>query len=87
MPNIYRCSVTECCEFNLIADCEDDAFDWIQTHTIADVKMNTKKYTMDYDEEILYKIAGMTDNKKEVLDSAIDITSDKEGEGDGGEGI
>jgi len=49
----YECKMIRETTFLLKADNEDDALEWLYTHTADDVEMNVDDYTDDYSEEIV----------------------------------
>lgn len=54
MAKIFRCRMTKYIEFDIKADSEDDASDWISTHTMNDVDNKTSDYKEEWDEDVLY---------------------------------
>lgn len=70
---VYKVRIIEEISFNILADSEDDALDYIRTHSISDITSITDDYSSYYDEEVIEKI--YNDNLSED-DYAIDITTD-----------
>lgn len=52
MSKIYECTMTETLTFNLKADNEEQAQDWLQTHSIQDVQKETTLYDINYAESV-----------------------------------
>ncbi|MBQ7673218.1 MAG: hypothetical protein IJT36_01640 [Alphaproteobacteria bacterium] len=52
MSKIYECSMTETLTFNLKADNEEQAQEWLQTHSIKDVQKETTLYDINYAESV-----------------------------------
>lgn len=69
MP-IYDCKMTVTVNVSVKADSESEALEWLQTHTIDDVREQTTCYDIDYDEEVL----GEADPDDIANDGAIDIS-------------
>lgn len=53
MANVYEAEMVQRIRFNIKADNEDDAYDWIQTHTIEDVKGLTTYFDQEYDDKVI----------------------------------
>ncbi len=74
MSNVYKCLMTETATVFIQADSEEQALNYIQTHTIQDVRNEAENgydsLDMDYSEEVCFPVNGYPD---------VDISS-KEGE-------
>ena len=56
MANVYSCQMVECVLFYLKADSEEQALEWLQTHTSRDVCAATKNCDFVYDEDVLCRV-------------------------------
>ena len=53
MADVYKGRMSDSIVFNLKADSEEQAVEWMQMHTREDVMRLTSEYSEEYDEEIL----------------------------------
>ena len=67
---IYRAEMTMTIRFNILANSEEEALHYIQTHDIADIMNASDNYADEYSEEIIEKIYTEIHDD----DYAIDIT-------------
>lgn len=54
MSNVYKCRLTECIDFDIKANSEEQAMEWLATHTIKDVLEMSVDHESSYNEEVLY---------------------------------
>ena len=66
---VYYVRIIEEIRFNIIAEDEEQAQEFIQTHSISDIAAMTDDYTTEDDEEIIETIYG-------DVEYAIDITEE-----------
>ena len=64
---VYRAEMTMTIRFNILANSEEEAQEYIQTHDIADIMNASENYADEYDEEIIERLSG-------DVEYAIDIT-------------
>ena len=53
MGNVYQCRMVKYLEFDIRAESEEEALDWIQTHDFTDVMTQTTMYDLSYDEYVV----------------------------------
>lgn len=56
MAQVYECKMITVVTVNICADSAEEAQDWINTHSIEDVKAETTAYDIGYDDQVIGEV-------------------------------